>query len=188
MPAKKAGAKRKTLDEGGAISAIGKALGAVADPDARNRVLRWAISAYGSGKLALSGNSNSSNVGRRHEGGGAGGTAVEAATELSELLEQTDPQDQSDRALVVSFWLEANKTPDGFASQAVNDELKNMGHPIKNITDKLDQLIAKKPALIRQVAKSGKTRQARKKYKLTDAGKKRIQALLRGEGGGDEKA
>jgi hypothetical protein len=62
-----------------------------------------------------------------------------------------------------------------------------MGHRSKNITDRLGQLIDKSPALLRQVAKSGKNRQARKKYKLTDAGKKRVQALLRGEGGsGDQ--
>lgn len=38
--------------------------------------------------------------------------------------------------------------------------------------------INKKPALILQVARGGSTQQARKKYKLTDAGKKWVAAKL----------
>jgi hypothetical protein len=38
--------------------------------------------------------------------------------------------------------------------------------------------MGKKPALILQVTRSGSTRQARKKYKLTEAGKKWVAARL----------
>jgi hypothetical protein len=46
----------------------------------------------------------------------------------------------------------------------------------------LGALQGRKPALVRQVAKSGRTRQARKKYKLTTAGISAVRAMIaRGE-------
>lgn len=57
-----------------------------------------------------------------------------------------------------------------FASQAVNKELQNLGHALSNVTDAFKQLQNKKPALAIQVKKSGRSQQARKQYKLTQAG------------------
>ena len=50
--------------------------------------------------------------------------------------------------------------------------LKDLGHRASNITDALSSAMKEKPALIIQVKKSGSARQARKLYKLTDAGVK----------------
>lgn len=47
-----------------------------------------------------------------------------------------------------------------------------------NITDSLDALKEEKPALILQLKKSGISKQARKTYKLTQEGAKRIRQLI----------
>lgn len=177
MPARKSQAP-KPGDEGAVISAITKAFARVDDQAARTRILQWAVAAYGDGTRigGKEGRSASEQQGDR-----SGGRDAVASSDLGELIEQADPQDTDDRVLLVCFWLQENESPEGFGAQPVNDKMKDMGHRVSNITDKLGQLIAKKPAWIRQMSKSGKNRQARKKYKVTDAGRKRVQALLRGE-------
>lgn len=167
--------KATSQDEGAAISGVSKALTPITDQAARDRILAWALSAFGSGKVTTP-----------HQGSAGAGASGKKETpapanDLGEFMEQADPQNQTDRVLVIGSWLQKT-SPDGFGSQLVNNELKEMGHPIKNITRKLDALIDRKPAYVRQVGKSGRSKQARKKYKLTDAGQKRVTALLRGEG------
>ncbi len=49
-----------------------------------------------------------------------------------------------------------------------------MGHGVGNITTALTNAQKHKPALVRQTSKSGKSRQARKTYKLTTAGVKYV--------------
>ena len=62
--------------------------------------------------------------------------------------------------------------------QQVNDALKNLGHAMSNITDAFTSLIRRKPQLAMQVEKTGSSKQARKKYKLTIAGINEVKKLL----------
>jgi hypothetical protein len=55
-----------------------------------------------------------------------------------------------------------------------------LGHGLINITAALDDLREAKPALVLQVGKSGKSRQARKTYKLTIAGIKSVEEMIGG--------
>jgi hypothetical protein len=52
----------------------------------------------------------------------------------------------------------------------INKELHHMGHKVSNITSVINQLIGKRPQLMIQTKKEGKTRQAKKKYKVTTVG------------------
>jgi hypothetical protein len=47
-----------------------------------------------------------------------------------------------------------------------------------NITSALDDLIEVRPQLVIQLAKAGTSKQARKRYKVTVAGAKKVQELL----------
>ncbi len=69
---------------------------------------------------------------------------------------------------------------DSFDSQSANTALKNLGHAIANITMALGALIKQKPALVLQTKKSGKSRQARKTFKLTVAGIKAVEDMING--------
>lgn len=100
---------------------------------------------------------------------------------FAELYEIAGPVTNTDSALVAAYWVqngEGNK--ENFGSQAVNKELKELGIGVKNITAAFTQLKTSKPALILQVRKGGKSQQARKTYKITDAGMKRVQEMIRG--------
>ena len=88
--------------------------------------------------------------------------------------------DLDDRALVVAYWfqeLQDEKQPNVSGAQ-VNKELKHLGHGVRDITKVFSALIATSPQQVIQTRKSGTSRQARKSYKVTKAGIKRVQELL----------
>lgn len=95
-----------------------------------------------------------------------------------ELFEAIQPTSDKERALVASYWLQVELGQEAFPAQPVNNELKNMGVGLSNVTDTLSRLIQEKPALVLQVRKSGLSKQGRKSYRLTQAGIKRVQSLL----------
>jgi hypothetical protein len=92
------------------------------------------------------------------------------------------PKTEAERALAGAYWFQVIQGQADFQGQQVNNELKNVGHGVSNITVALGKLQNQKPALVRQVAKSGRSRQARKKYKLTTAGISAAKAMISGHG------
>jgi chorismate mutase len=103
-----------------------------------------------------------------------------------DLFDAAGPQSPAERALVGGYWFQAIQGNPDFPSQSVNTELKEVGHGIDNITEAFATLQERRPALVRQVAKSGRTRQARKKYKLTTAGTAAVRQMLARTTDGEE--
>lgn len=99
---------------------------------------------------------------------------------LAELSDAAQPKSQSDKALVCGYWLQVCQGAENFDAFSVNKELKNLGEGVPNITSALDTLKAQKPALALQLKKAGKSRQARKTYKITVAGVKAVEAMIGG--------
>lgn len=99
---------------------------------------------------------------------------------MAELYDAANPTNNADKALVAGYWLQICGGKDTFNGQAANSELKHLGHQVTNITDAINQLKSRKPALTIQVKKSGKSQQARKLYKLTKAGQTAVEEMLRG--------
>ena len=154
------------------------ALEPVADDDARARVLRWVSEVF---KLQGGGQFQKLKAGSQQVPFEQHGDqdAVQYAT-VADLMAAAGPSTPQDRALVVGYWFQAIKGESEFQSQTLNNELKNLGHKAKNITDVLDGLMVKKPALAIQTRKTGSARQSRKHYKLTQPGIDRVKALLSG--------
>jgi hypothetical protein len=98
--------------------------------------------------------------------------------DLPSLFSAARPEVQSDKALVVAYWLQKIKNSEDLDSQQINSELKHLGHGVPNITRALDYLIGARPALLIQTRKDGTAKQARKRYKLTNEGKNRVLSLL----------
>jgi hypothetical protein len=63
-------------------------------------------------------------------------------------------------------------------SYEVNQELKHLGHAVTSINKVFDSLMEQRPQLAVQLKKGGSAKQARKKYKITHAGIKRVQQML----------
>jgi hypothetical protein len=107
---------------------------------------------------------------------------VSEVAELADLFSSANPATHDLKALVVGFWFQVIKGAGDLDAQAVNTELKQLGHGLKNITAAFAELISARPQLAIQVRKAGTTKQARKRYRLTNEGLKRVRVML-GEGG-----
>lgn len=162
------------MDELGAMRAIDEALEGVPE-DARGRVLRWACDKFGVDVSERGGPDSG-------DGDSEGTADAVSPNDMAELMDACQPRTGLDRVLIGSYWYQVVKGEAALTSQQVNTSLKHLGHGVANITDAFGSLINRKPALVMQVQKSGKSRQARKKYKLTNEGIKRVKEML-GAGG-----
>ncbi len=98
---------------------------------------------------------------------------------FAELFEAAQPKSNADKALVAGYWLQVCQGQADFDGFNANRELKHLGEGIPNITIAINALKAQKPALVLQIKKSGKSQQARKIYKVTSAGIKMVEAMIK---------
>lgn len=94
-----------------------------------------------------------------------------------DFYHSTNPQTDGEKALVSGYWIQKCNGAESFDSFSVNQQLKDMGYPIGNITRAFDWLMSQKPQLVHQVKKSGSTKQARKLFKVTQAGLTHVEKM-----------
>ncbi len=110
---------------------------------------------------------------------GSGTAAVPTTFDaFHDLYHAANPATEAEKALVAGYWVQVCQQNDGFDSFTANSALKGMGYTVSNITRALDALMAQEPKYVMQIKKSGTARQARKVYKLTTAGLKRVTEML----------
>jgi hypothetical protein len=153
-----------------AMSEISSALSKL-EQDAIRRVLKWAAD-----KFQLT---------NMEHGKAIGDTEVEERggkefEDFASVYDVANPENSLERALVAGYWFQVAQGQNDFDGQTVNSELKHMGHPVANITRTFDRLMQEKPRLAMQVRKSGKSKQARKRYKLTTEGIRNVERMLAG--------
>jgi hypothetical protein len=151
-----------------AMTAMSKAL-AELDSDAVRRVLRWATDRYcpKDGPLLTA-----PQVAEKPQ------DAAPHIADLAHAFHLASPRTDPQRALIAAYWRQVKEGHGDWTAFEINDRLKNLGHRSKNITDALDSLMTQRPSLVIQTHKSGISRQARKKYKLTQAGIQHVNDLL----------
>jgi hypothetical protein len=156
-----------------AMTKVAEAL-SVLDEGARERVLTWSSSKF---NITIG----------RPAGRGAGGTTggaeggpgdVREFNEFVDLFDAANPRTDAERAAVAGYWFQLIQSNASWQSQTLNSALKDLGHGLSNVTDALDSLQERRPALVRQVSKSGSSRQARKTYKLTTAGINMVRGMF----------
>ena len=153
-----------------AMSDVADALSAL-DPEAVRRVLKWALERY----------QVKTPVGASHIAGGQGmpeAAPTSSFDDFASLFDAANPQNAPDRALVAGYWFQVLQGHEDLDAFQLNKELKNLGHPSTNITRDLDALLDRTPRQVMQVRKSGITKQARKRYKLTRDGISAVKRLL----------
>ena len=148
------------------LSAMNAILGALQplDAPAQVRVLRWAWQRFGDDADPHAAASAS--------------TSTPQNGDVAEVVNESGASNGPERALAVAYWLQEVSQRPSFTAQEVNGALKNLGHPVANITKTLESLKAQRPSLLMQVSKSGRSRQARKTYRLTAAGADRVRNIL----------
>lgn len=159
------------LEAMGAIAAAFKSL----DPEAIRRVIDWATKRYASKvMLNLAADSAPSYISPVILP-----TSVPATFEaFHSLFDAANPKSATERALVAGYWFQVVLGNQDFDAQALNRELKHLGHVSTNITRDLDALMTRSPRFVIQTRKLGSSRQARKQYALTNEGIKTVNAML----------
>ena len=98
--------------------------------------------------------------------------------DVAELFHSVNPTLEYERAIAVGFWFQEQAGRSDFTAAEVNSELRELGYRVGNITDAFNSAMMRKPALVMQVAKSGTSKQARKRYRLTQAGVRWVKERL----------
>ncbi len=148
------------------------------EPDARARVLNWAADHYAVSEVKQ----RSTLVSDEDEFADTGTYEEQAFDEIGDLFAKTQPRSDAERALVAGYWLQVEQGSSGFGTLEINRELKHLGHGVGNITRAFDALKRTKPQQVIQLRKAGSTKQARKTFKLTDAGVRVVEAMARNRG------
>lgn len=144
------------------------------DTESQTRVLRWAAAKFG---VSLAG---SGSAPARSDSEAQEQVQPDSFTDFVDLFDAVNPTSNLEKALTGAYWLQVVQGASSWQSQQVNTLLKDTGNGIDHIVDALDSAQSKTPALVRQMAKSGKSRQARKTFKLTTSGVKFIAAKAGG--------
>lgn len=169
-----------------AMGSVSKALGSL-EQEARGRVIRWAAERYGI-TLGAAPRKQLSDGGDGNPGGedldDEGQDEEQAHDEVpgwehfAELYDATRASTHPEGMLVAAYWVQVLKGQGSFGSLELNKLLKDLGHGVTGTAKVMSNLIEKKPAFILQLKKSGKSQQARKTYRLTDAGKKAVEQMI----------
>ncbi|MCY3817686.1 MAG: hypothetical protein OXG59_15495 [Gammaproteobacteria bacterium] len=165
-------------EEFAAIGAVYTALAPLSQA-AQHRVVTYISSLLELGDSSDSSKSNripSVGESQSEPGTDDGSSDEKSFSTFADFYDAADPRTQADSALVAAVWL-LDQGSEQFAALAINRELQNLGRRIGNITDALSSLQSKKPALVVQVKKAGRSRQARKTYKVTRPGIERVREM-----------
>jgi len=149
------------------------------DDDAIARVVRWQIDQYGVSAGAPR------RVGQRMQTNSGGSILSESESltdfeSAAELMAAARPRTEVEKVLVAGYWFQVVQNQSDLEGQTINTELKHQGHGVKNVTTAFAGLISQKPQLAIQLRKAGTSKQARKKYKLTIEGIKKVQQMIAG--------
>ncbi len=99
-------------------------------------------------------------------------------TSVADAFAVANPKNTADKALVVAAYIQASKGGGDVSGREINRELTQIGHGVHNITRAVEPLIRKKPQFLIQTRKEGKTRQAQKKYRVTNEGFTFVKRLI----------
>lgn len=164
-----------------AISAVHAALLPL-DAEARGRVLTYIASLLGiASHISVKGPAmgvDSDEDGGTGEDGNTDRGKKRKFDSFAELFDATNPQTQTEMALVAAYWLQVVGSNESFEAQSASKELNNLGHKLANITKSLTELKNLRPAYVLQLKKSGTSRQARKTYKVSVAGIRRVEEMM----------
>lgn len=160
-----------------AMKAIAEALKTL-DESAIRRVLHWAVDAY---RPKSSGFATQPERGAETFGAGIPPDLKSRYPTLADFFSAASATQEADKALVVGYWFQVVEGAGDLDGFTLNKELKHLGHGISNITSALDTLQGRRPALVIQTKKSGTSKQARKKYKLTLEGQRAVERMINQE-------
>ncbi len=143
------------------------------DEDARVRVVNWLISKFSINRPKSVATLTSPQVKLEDSSGG-----IALFNSIADLFGKAVFKTESDKVLLVATYLQLRENKEELTSREINKELNHLGHGVSNITVAIGVLINRKPSLMIQTRKEGKSQQAQKKYKVTIEGIKTVNTML----------
>lgn len=157
-------------------------------PKSRKRVVDWVIDAF---DLSLSPSVKANSQSVEEESNNGQVTVLSSSStdvkynDSGSLLVASGAAKDVDKVLMMTYWFIQFVGQESVTGKQINDELKQLGHGVGNVTNCFTSLSTKskgKPNLAYQASKSGKGAQGRKTYKLTSAGITAADKMLNSEG------
>lgn len=156
------------------------------DDASRSRVLNWLFQKFSHSGLRVeqfgakgAESTNYINEGRNRGSDSDGTQLMSELSSISDLFAIAEPKSESQKVLLVATFLHQKLGLADLTSRSINDELKHMGHGVSNITATINSLINRKPKLMIQTRKEGKSKQSQKKYKVTVEGINSIKEMIK---------
>jgi hypothetical protein len=137
------------------------------EDEAKKRVIDWVI-----GKFSLGPQKRRLGGWPEERSEEFGGNKVEFASfkSVADLFANANPKTDADKVLITAAYLQETKNLDELAGREINKQLHHLGYGVGNITAAITSLMNKRPQLMIQTRKEGRTKQAQKKYKVTTEG------------------
>ena len=151
-----------------------EAIEALGDDESKARVIRWLFSKFsvaGSKLHTLQSTISKSEILHTK-------VDIPSYETVADIFSHASPRTCSDKVLIVASFLQEKYEKSELTGLEINNELRHLGHGVSNITVAIQGLIDKKPKLMIQTRKEGKSRQAHKKYKVTVEGIKIAKEML----------
>lgn len=168
-----------------AISQVNQALTPL-EPEVQQRVLRWAAERFNVTLARQAKPPARPDQDARQGNGESAGESNQTFADFATLYDAANPQTDAERALVAGYWLQQSNGGQDWDSQSANKQLKNLGHGLSNVTTSLTELMERRPRLVMQTRKEGSSKQARKKYKLTTEGTRKVNQMIGATSSGQE--
>jgi len=145
------------------------------DQDKIDRILRWASDRFGSMNKKVY---ESVPLDFSSSEGDDALVVRDGFSDFADLFHAVSPNTDAERALAAAYWFQEFEDQREFTGREVNALLRELGHGVSNVTDALTSLMRKKPALAMQTAKKGTSKQARKRYRLTQEGIREVKSRI----------
>lgn len=151
-----------------------EAIEALDDDESKARVIKWLFSKFSvaGSKLHTSQNTISESETLHTK------VDIPSYETVADIFSHASPRTESDKVLIVASFLQDKYGKSELTGREIHKELQHLGHGVSNITMAIQGLIDKKPKLMIQTRKEGKSKQAHKKYKVTVEGIKIAKEML----------
>ena len=89
---------------------------------------------------------------------------------VEDLFFSSNVRTAASKILLVAAYLKEKHNLNEFSSFDINSRLKKVGDGVQNITNSINTLMDKEPPLLIQTGKMGDTKQAKRKFQVTEEG------------------
>jgi len=163
------------------------------DGDSKQRVISWLVDKFGlSNDAAIQMKQSAPGMGGRDSAMGhsaMGMAKLSPDMPLPEkltgfdtvelLFNQIYTKTEPEKVLVVASYLQEKSELQELGGRRINTELKRMSQGVKNITAAISSLTRKNPPLMSQTKREGSSPQAKKQYRVTEEGIRRVNESIK---------